>query len=137
MHTLDDWCWHGYVGWLPLGWWGMTGMAGVTIEIVGRRLGLRMGVVLRRMGVVLRRMGVVLRRMGLGLKRSRLRLALRWLGVLMPVGTYLDLLTCAGIEVGGAGVAVSQLRCRNGVLGMHSAGVEIAGGLGLRLRTSR
>ena len=41
----------------------MTGMAGVTIEIVGRRLGLRMGVVLRRMGVVLRRMGLGLKRL--------------------------------------------------------------------------
>ena len=55
----------------------------------------------------------------------------------MPVGTYLDLLTCTGVEAGGAGVAVSQLGCRNGVLGMQSAGVEIAGGLGLRLHTSR
>ena len=39
-----------------------------------------------------------------------------------------DYLACTGVEAGGAGVAASQLGYRNGVPGMESAGIEMAGG---------
>ena len=59
MHTLDDWYWRGQLGWLPLEWWGMTGMAAVAFEMVGRRLerlGLGMALKCLGMGLVLKRM---------------------------------------------------------------------------------
>ena len=38
-----------------------------------------------------------------------------------------DYLACAGVEADGAGVAVSQLGYINGVPGMESTGIEMAG----------
>ena len=37
MRTLDGWCWGGQLGWLPLRWWGMTGIAAVAVEMVRDR----------------------------------------------------------------------------------------------------
>ena len=86
------------------GWCWWTADAGVGIETAGGACSWGTAGTAGA-GVALRQLGL-----GLGWNGLRLGLVLRWLGMLMQVGTYLDVLTnlaCAGAKTSGAGVAVS------------------------------